>query len=97
MRLPLWSSLLAACWLAGVAVTGGCATAAQQKDKLLKRAAFDLKCTKDELSVTKLDERTRGVRGCGRQATYVRSCSDDYNINCTWVMNSAGHDRDDEE
>jgi len=50
-----------------------------------------------ELSVTKIDERTRGVRGCGRQATYLRSCTDPYGANCTWVMNSAGHDRGDDE
>src|SRR6187431_621478 len=91
------SGRLAGGWVTGVVASGGCATAAQQKEKLLRRAAFDLKCTKDELSVTKLDERTRGVRGCGRQATYVRSCTDPYGANCTWVMNSAGHDRDDDE
>jgi hypothetical protein len=92
-----WSALLAGCWLAGVVASGGCGSAAAQKEKLLKRAAFDLKCTKDELSVTKIDERTRGVRGCGRQATYLRSCTDPYGANCTWVMNSAGHDRGDDE
>ena len=83
--------------MAGVVASSGCPSAATQKEKLLKRAAFDLKCTKDELSVTKLDERTRGVRGCGRQATYLRSCNDPYGANCTWVMNSAGHDRKEDE
>ena len=35
------------------------------------RAAFDLKCPKENLEVVKLGEKTRGVRGCGNQATYV--------------------------
>ena len=70
----------------------GCATQPTPRDRLLKRAAFDLHCTKDEMTVSKIDERTRGVRGCGRQATYVQTC-DHYGVaayNCTWVMNTAG-------
>jgi hypothetical protein len=73
----------------------GCATGPTSRDKLLRRAAFDLNCTKDEMSVTKLDERTRGVRGCGRQATYVQSCDAPPTAivrNCTWVMNTLGAD-----
>ncbi|HEY7371041.1 MAG TPA: hypothetical protein VIF57_02610 [Polyangia bacterium] len=91
-------------WCAGFAVSiaavvvVGCATGPTSRDKLLKRAAFDLHCTKDELSVSKIDDRTRGVRGCGRQATYVQSCDGHYgaaSFNCTWVMNGNGSDSDD--
>ena len=70
---------------------GGCATGPTPRDKLLKRAAFDLNCTQDELSVTKLDGRTRGVRGCGHQATYIESCDGppgNLMRRCTWVMNT---------
>jgi hypothetical protein len=82
----------------------GCATHQHltPKDQLLKRAAYDFDCTKDELEVTKLDDETRGVQGCGHRATYVRSCSrtGPYGMNktdCTWVMNNARNSRDDDE
>lgn len=70
------------------------------RDQLLKRAAFDFGCTRDELSVTKIDDETRGVEGCGHKATYVRSCSHTgpnamFTTDCTWVMNSAGSRRGD--
>ena len=64
------------------------------KEQLLKRAAFDLRCTKDEMRVTRIDARTRGVRGCGKQATYIESC-DANRGSCTWVLNERG--QDDEE
>ena len=47
------------------------------------RAAFDLKCPKEKLEVVKLGERTRGVRGCGNQATYIYSGGE-------WVMDADG-------
>jgi hypothetical protein len=80
----------------------GCATQTSG-DRLRKRAAFDLHCTRDELSVTKLDENTRGVRGCGRQATYLYVCDRPNNpfAECSWVMNAKGRlardDDDDDE
>jgi hypothetical protein len=84
-------------------VAAGCASTSSH-DRLLKRAAFDLHCTKDELSVTRLDSKTRGVRGCGRQATYLQVCELPNNpfAECSWVMNSRGHashddDDDDDE
>jgi len=55
---------------------------------LLNRAAFDLECSKDKLQVVELDTNTKGVRGCGRKATYVWSCGQ--NQTCVWVMNSPG-------
>jgi hypothetical protein len=96
MRSWAWLGLVVCSSLA--AYTAGCATQPSPRDRLLKRAAFDLKCTKDELSVTKLDDRTRGVSGCGRQATYVSSCNTHgmMQYNCTWVMNSVARNDDDE-
>jgi hypothetical protein len=71
------------------AVVGCSAT----KDQLLKRAAFDLGCTKDEMRVTRIDQRTRGVRGCGKQATYIESC-DSARASCTWVLNERRQEDD---
>jgi hypothetical protein len=59
---------------------------------LLNRASFDLSCAGSALHMTTIDANTRGVRGCGRQATYVRLCdnpSNDLNRSCVWLMNGA--------
>lgn len=56
---------------------------------LRTRAAFDLKCDEAKLQVTDLGGGgltgggTKGVRGCGREATYVYSPNGN-----TWVLNS---------
>ena len=63
------------------------------EEQLRTRAAFDLKCTDAQLSVVEIDDRTRGVIGCGGRATYVESCSrygqSGGKTGCTWVMNGA--------
>jgi hypothetical protein len=85
--------------LAGLALSG-CYTGETRGDTLRKRAAFDMHCTKDELDVTRLDERTRGVRGCGHQATYIYVCQKPNNAfdqDCSWVMNSRGRADDDDD
>lgn len=60
--------------------------------QLVKRASFDLDCAEEELEVVELDPRTRGVRGCGRRATYVEQCKPCANgyqgCECTWLMNT---------
>ena len=84
MRAAFW--FVAVAGLTSLAIAG----CAASKDQLLKRAAFDLHCTKDEIRISKLDRRTRGVRGCGWQATYVESCNQMPNgmtTDCTWVLN----------
>ena len=65
----------------------GCGASVQQ---LHSRAAFDLNCPQDQLQVVEIDNRTRGVRGCGRQATYVENCTDPMRSGgtCTWIMNT---------
>ena len=50
-------------------------------NSLKKRASFDMKCSSEKLEIIRIDYNTRGVRGCGQQATYVR-------INGTWVLNN---------
>jgi hypothetical protein len=86
-RRPL---MLAAAVLLGMAA---CATSDQsplETLRLRKRASFDLDCA-GEIQVIRLDEKTRGVRGCARQATYVQLCDGPANElmrSCVWVMNN---------
>jgi hypothetical protein len=37
-------------------------------------AEFDLQCPRANLSYTQLNEKTIGVKGCGKQAKYVEIC-----------------------
>jgi hypothetical protein len=71
------------------------------RDALLKHASFDLQCPRDDLAVTKLDSRARGVQGCGRQATYIYACDGPQRnpyTKCTWVMNTESRrGQDDDE
>ena len=55
-----------------VLVSSGCHASATQ---LRNRAAFDLHCPASQLRVQRIDDRTRGVIGCGQQVTYVESCN----------------------
>jgi hypothetical protein len=72
-----------------------CATAPSSSEllqnlRLVKRASFDLDCT-EPLGVTNIDDKTRGVRGCGRQATYVELCDAPVGIvrrTCVWVKDN---------
>jgi len=71
---------------AGIAlavVAAGCAT---PFDQLREQAADAFQCsaTKD-LVVTRLDDLTWKVEGCGNEATYIRVCSHGPGkIHCTW-------------
>jgi hypothetical protein len=74
---------------------GACATDGENASSLLdnrrlvNRASHDLECA-DALQVTRLDAKTRDVRGCGRQATYVQLCDAPENLDtrgCVWVRN----------
>ena len=76
-----WAALL----LAPFFVVGCGAT----EDQLRSRAAFDMRCNQDQLRVVTIDNRTKGVEGCGQRATYVEQCNDPVNgTGCTWVMNN---------
>jgi hypothetical protein len=68
---------------------GACMQAATTS-QLQTRAAFDLQCNQSQVQVVDIDGRTRGVRGCDRQATYVESCDgprENASTQCTWVLN----------
>jgi hypothetical protein len=81
----------AGCMLALIGCATGLTSASLLEDRrLIDRAAFDLNCA-EPMAVTKLDAKTRGVRGCGRQATYVQLCdgpADNVTRSCVWVMNN---------
>jgi hypothetical protein len=83
LRFPLL-----ACTLAGLPLLAGCNATTEQ---LQSRAAFDFQCDRSQLSIVQIDDQTRGVRGCGHQATYVERCNAPMGAmirECTWVMNN---------
>jgi len=86
MLVPVLGSLVT---LAGCATSGWTSESLREDRRLVKRAAYDLDCT-EPMGVTHIDAKTRGVRGCGRQATYVQLCDapvDNPMRSCAWVMN----------
>ena len=86
--------------LAPLAVTGiGCATVTAEssfKEKALKRAAFELGCPADQLTMTVLERNDglgcagsqMGVSGCGKKAVYVCDRSQNW-INNTGAQKEA--------
>ena len=67
----------------GILFFSGCASIGDLK----KRAAFDLGCPEDQLTVTQLGSSDiQGVSGCGKQITYVRSYANPYAP--VWVANN---------
>lgn len=85
--------------LVALAAGAGCATGADLHGAVTRRASFDLQCSPDELEVLDLPGRAYGVRGCGKQASYVLaggSCQNprwltphDAEIYCTPVLDYA--------
>ena len=80
-------------------VVVGCATPltvpAWEITRLLNRASYDLECAGSQLQMTTIDDKTRSVYGCGRQATYVQLCDApvyDPARSCVWVMNNGSRD-----
>lgn len=62
-------------------------------EDLRRRASFDFQCPESELSLHELGGGTRGVRGCGHQATYIQNCRSYAYGACVegdWVMNTSG-------
>lgn len=61
------------------------------EEQLRARAAYDLDCKESSLDIVEIDDRTRGVKGCGQRVTYVESCGrvGDFGAkgDCTWVLN----------
>lgn len=73
-------------FLLGCVLAGCYATATT--GQLHKRAAFDLGC--EQVRLLEIDDRTQGVTGCGKRATYVEQCDGPRNnpaTTCTWILN----------
>jgi hypothetical protein len=68
-----------------------CAGEDEEFAELRARAAFDLECPRKQIHVVELDDRTKGVTGCGERATYIESCDRvgpwGVRSDCTWVLN----------
>jgi hypothetical protein len=70
------------------------ATGDSTLSQLRARAAFDMDCPKSQITTVTIDDRTRGVRGCGQRATYVQQCEPitwngtTIDEKCTWVLNN---------
>jgi hypothetical protein len=52
----------------------------------MKRAAFELGCSENQLQFRELGESTVGVEGCGKKAVYV------WATGAGWVNNSASEE-----
>lgn len=64
-------------------VVPGC----QGLNNLKARAAYDMQCPEEQLELTKLSRTVYGVRGCGRQGTYICRTRDAKNCE-DWVLNA---------
>ena len=75
-----------------LAALGGVAACGASESQLRTRAAFDLSCPEDKLRIVEIDDRTRGVVGCGQRVTYVDTCAaTQTNLGgCTWILNTDG-------
>lgn len=75
--------------LLGLLASGCFASSGASADSLLTRATFDMQCPGPGLQVVNIDVRTKGVRGCGKQMTYVEVCDNRPDgWHCTWVLNA---------
>jgi hypothetical protein len=72
-----------------VGLTGCVGAGGASFEQLRARATFDLQCPAPSTQFFDLDERTKGVRGCGKQMTYVEVCDNRPDgWHCTWVLNA---------
>jgi hypothetical protein len=78
------------CLLVGL----GCEPDKPAVHPVVQMAPFDLQCPKGKLHFYQINDETWGVRGCGKQAKYVRIChavSPGMNLpddeECRWVQN----------
>jgi len=71
--------------------TAGCASAVPSRaplSELAARASYELDCAPQWLRLTNIDERIKGVDGCGRRAVYVELC-EWADAACFWWSNAA--------
>ncbi|MBI4955648.1 MAG: hypothetical protein HY908_26755 [Myxococcales bacterium] len=53
--------------------------------QLQARAGFDLGCPQGWMAMVPIDERAKGVMGCGRRAFYLESCEPSLGV-CSWTL-----------
>jgi|GEM_PF-3403013 len=74
------------------ALAAGCAARGSASSTSLKRkAAFDLNCDPQNVTIFKLDTKTRGVMGCSAQAVYIEVCEHQNDMlarSCSWRANA---------
>jgi hypothetical protein len=89
---PIRGSLLTSIvGLALLGVAGGCTSAAGATlQQLQLRAAYDLACPPQLLTLSHIDPRTKMVAGCGSQEIYVEICDEIRGKQtCTWLLNTS--------
>lgn len=79
-----WLRAVDALAIVGLLSVLGLAACAPYGAALKRRAAFDFDCPEAQVEVIELSDGVRGVKGCGKRATYVLTCAGP----CSWVMNS---------
>jgi hypothetical protein len=58
-------------WVLGLCLPVGCVSESKQREIVTGRATFDMACSREKLELTQITGTSYGVRGCGKQATYV--------------------------
>jgi hypothetical protein len=77
-------------WLVALAL-GATACAGASLDQLRARAAHDLRCDPQALSLQPIGQTMQSVNGCGQQLTYLERCDgpkDDPSTRCTWALDA---------
>jgi hypothetical protein len=76
--------------LFAAALLVACAPAEPAIHPVVSKAQFDLSCPRDQLTYLEIDEKTFGVRGCGKQTKYVEICRVTRAFpgeECQWIQN----------
>ena len=81
MKRTLWRNIV---------VLGLVGCGAASPEQLKTRAAYEMSCPEDDLTLTELGDDTTGVTGCGKKQVYVQDCQGQGAMReCKWVLNSA--------
>ena len=82
-----------ACWLGGLllllAAVASCGVPIKRAtmQQLEARASFDLACAPAWMVMYYIDERTKGIAGCGQRITYEERC-DELLGKCSWEIDA---------
>lgn len=73
--------------ITAAALITGCA--ATMKSSVLDRAAFDLDCPKDKISLVEIGNRTYGAKGCDKRESYILVGECSLPSSCVALINSS--------